>query len=267
MVSPFEEGLHRGRGVRDKDLRTRLPAAVATRFHIGPAAGSDVVLATVVWQVRDAIRRSGLKEREQALLAAAYNLERDPRYTEVPVLKDRLLVFGAECGRSIDTLNRLLGQSRRKVVRVLKNGPFARPPAGRIAWEAEQEADYRTRFIGPPEYRRLGPEKFTEAVATLDRAALAEAVMREKVHLAIAATGTMVLRKTSDFGVVACVFTSVDLLGEFQRAVGAPASDRMVTAVGGKVVRLLRQDGTVGLAVNPVGGAGRSWTADELVAL
>ncbi|MFC7618458.1 hypothetical protein ACFQV2_39045 [Actinokineospora soli] len=109
------------------------------------------------------------------------------------------------------------------------------------------------------------------AFVTPNRALLGRMVAANTVHFAVSGSGRLVLHPVPGFGTVMCVFTSRDLLAEYQVAVGAPSSDRLESARGRKVVARVVRDGTVGLSVNPLGGGGsphgRSWTAEELRAL
>lgn len=267
MPRTLECRLHHGRGVRDPDLPAALPADFARRLHIDRAAHPDVVLATLVWQVRTAIARVPLSTAHRRVFTAAFNLDRDPRMTATATRKERFVLLRAAGGPAPDTANRYCSKDIGPVTDLLRNGRFAPPPAEALAREAAQEAGYRTRHARPP---ALSEADFARVVAERGPGAGA-AVKSGLVHFAVSERGLMVVRRTAGIGDVACVFTSAELLAQYQRATGAPESDRRTRAPGAKLLQRLVQDGSLGLAVNPLGGAGaeagHAWTAEELMAL
>ena len=277
----IEDRLQVGRGVREPDLRERLVSDAVRRRDRGLAArlGLDLrtasaarVRAVLIWQVRAAIDRSTRNQRTRDFLAVAYNL--DPGHADG--LTDRLAEWGARTGRAVSTLQTTLSRNRVLVVEQLK-GELPRPPIAHIEALEQAENEYERAVDESCDERTallLSEVEFTDLVAasvTPNRGLLNRALIANIVHFAVSGTGTLVLRKTAGFGAFACLFTTRALLADFQAAVGAPGTDRLMSARGRKVVSRIVQDGTVGVAVNPfVGGrsrVGRSWTPEELRAL
>ncbi|MBM7770846.1 hypothetical protein JOD54_001050 [Actinokineospora baliensis] len=273
MVLPAVEScLRRKRGVRRDDLAEVIDADLARRMHVDLGGGHHVVLATAAWQLDRLIKRTFSQARDQVLLSAAYNIERDPTLTPL-ALTNRIAVFGERHRLAVSTLNSKLSELTSKRMRFALDQPFPVPDQGVIREQAALEAEYARdeRAGAPPALVVVHSTDLTRLLAGGGRREFAALALRGQLHFE-ATKGDDLVTVHTDLGEYLCAFTGAAQLREYREAVGSPIGNRDMAEPGYRVVEVLVEHG-IGLALNPPAGpgapvgAGEFWTAAELAAL
>ncbi|UVS76378.1 SseB family protein [Actinokineospora sp. UTMC 2448] len=246
--------LHRGLGVRRADLALAVAGPIGARLGVRRGDSPAAVLAVVSWQVAAAGERVTANPVGRRVLAAAYNLRRDPELTSLGYA-ERLAVLARSLSDSVHAAARLLVER----VSAELAGPLPVPPAAEIEALTWLEAEY-AKAPEPP----VAASLLTRLVAETTGSVLDEFVPKGELHFAMSADGALVTVETRDFGECLCAFTSAELLAEYQAAVGS--SDVPAAAPGHRLIEVLRSDGGVGLALNPL-GRGRHWSPARVAAL
>ncbi|GLW92258.1 hypothetical protein Aglo03_30740 [Actinokineospora globicatena] len=273
MVLPaVESSLRRGRGVRRPDLPQVIDPDLARRMHVAPGADAALLLATVAWQLDRLIRRTFGQERDRLLLAAAYNIERDPTLTALP-LKNRVKVVSERHGWSTSRLTSLLSELTSKRMRLALDQACPAPDHGALREQAVIEAEYAKgeRAGSGPALVVIPGADLTRLLAGGGRREFAALALRGELHFEATRSDEMVTVHT-DLGEYLCAFTGAAALRAYREAVGSPVGNRELAGPGHRVVELLVEQG-IGLALDPPArrgapvGTGEFWTAAELAAI
>ncbi|GAA3007648.1 hypothetical protein [Actinokineospora diospyrosa] len=270
MVLPAVEScLRRKRGVRRDDLVEVIDVDLARRMHVDLGAGHHVVLATVAWQLDRLIRRTFSQLRDQVLLSAAYNIERDPTLTPL-THTNRIVVVGQRHRLAVSTLNTKLSELTSKRMRLALDHPFPVPDRGMLREQAALEAEYARdeRPQAPPALVVVHSADLSRLLAGGGRREFAALALRGELHFE-ATRGDVLITVPTDLGEYLCAFTNAAKLRAYREAVGSPIGNRDLSAPGHRLVELLVEQ-NIGLALDPPTdpgariGEGESWTAAEL---
>ncbi|MDQ3577528.1 MAG: hypothetical protein M3443_07985 [Actinomycetota bacterium] len=277
------ESLHKGLGVRRPDLGDSLSPTLAKNMRIDTDNAPEIILATVIHQLKVAIEAATRDPKNRTMLTAAYNLDRDPRLTAL-ILTERLKVLNDRHGDgySLSTSQKVVAKLIKKKMQAILSRVFSFPPDAEIQRLVKLETDYALRSTGIGKRTAdhpvllLSPDAIADLISDttgLNRRFLETTVLPQaEWHVEVSRDGFLVTAVTPS-GEYVRAFTSEDLLQEYQEAAGAPSTHQAHVTVGRKILNILFDDGKVGLVLNPPprpglqAGAGTHWTAAELARL
>ncbi|OLR90711.1 hypothetical protein [Actinokineospora bangkokensis] len=251
--------LYKGAGVRRSDLRRALGETGARLFHATARDTAHELRAKVIWQVGGLIAHHCGDRRSVLVLRTSYNLDQDPELTGLGLGKRRELL-ARRLGRGYG------GRSAERVLEDHLNGSFGLALAGPLP---PPEAEVVLRMAQQEARYAMGTEpaqRTAVITAAGERVPLVDALPGMELHFLAEGDAVRVTR-TDRFGEVVCVFSSAELLWDYERRVGAGPRERRAAAQGRRVLAMARASG-VGLAFDPLGSrlapAGRHLSATEL---
>ncbi len=235
------ESLHKGLGLRHRDLRNRLGPDLRRIWQITEHDNLEQLRAKVVLRL-EAVLEKFTEPTFPLVVAACYNVGLEPPMSEQK-LGERLQELHRHEGEGFSKrqAERLRQRFRDELVVSLGHPqPVLPPEVVRARVLREQRTDQLCRAI-----RELsGPANLEELVLRY--------FVPAEVHVPRSVTSGPAIAHTATQGDWLCVFTSAPRLARYRHATGVPWSGKHWTRPGAQVLReAVRRGPQVGVLINP----------------
>lgn len=242
--------LHKGLGVRHRNLRERLGPELRELWTITATDMASVMSQTIV-RLEEAI--SGIIDLPTAQIArVSYNIPPDPATKDLNH-QERLAELPSRLGDgfSLRTVQRR-DRIARDHIAVRLDQDWAPIPPGAVQAVLERE---RNPWVQPGQSH--GDERLRREIrellnprAPVDRAI--QGFLTCGVHVPRCSTGAFAIARTASHGAWVCAFTSGALLVEYQRMANPPWEGRPAAMLGVDLLReMYRLELRAGVLINP----------------